>query len=225
MQQIKIMTNAQRLENLKQLKKTLRDSSFRSSIQARRDCLAQIVPLLNFNDVYYANAVPIADVLGRPGFSSNMYNQTFARMDSLVGQAIVELEHDLTPSISEQAGNTIPIIQITGNVGILNTGQIGSIQTHITNLNTSGHFEMAEALKRLTEAVAQSGKLSPGARTDILDQLNELGRQAVIAPDQRAKLGIIKAIFQSLAASLAVAGNLAEVWSTWGTPIKNFFGF
>src|SRR6266705_3736283 len=209
------MTNGQRLEKLRRLKETLRDSSFRSSIQARRDCLAQIVPLLNFSEVYYANAVPIADFLGRPGFSSNMYEQTFARMDSLVGQAIVELEHDLTPQIPPADGQATPIIQITGNVGILNTGQIGSIQLQITSLATSGHSEMAEALKYLTEAVAQNGNLSPEAKTEILDQLNELGRQAATSPDQRAKFGIIKAIFQSLAASLTVAGNLAQVWSTW----------
>ena len=91
------MTNAKRLEALKRLKEEMRQPLFRTSIQKRRDCLSQIVPLLNFADVYYENAMPIADILGRPGFSSNMYEQSFARMDYLIGQAITELEDDLTP--------------------------------------------------------------------------------------------------------------------------------
>src|SRR5262249_12596133 len=62
--------------------------------------LSVIVPLLNFNDVYYSNAVPIADVLGRPGFSSNFYDHDFAQIDSIVSQAINELERGLTRSPS-----------------------------------------------------------------------------------------------------------------------------
>ena len=91
------MTKDQRLEALKRLKEEMRQSSFRSSIQNRRDCLSQIIPLLNFNDVYYKSAMPIADILGRPGFTSRMYENTFAQMDYLIGQAITELGHDLTP--------------------------------------------------------------------------------------------------------------------------------
>ncbi|HLX94527.1 MAG TPA: hypothetical protein VKU37_02160 [Verrucomicrobiae bacterium] len=85
------------METLKQLKEEMQQSSFRTSIQTRRDCLSKIVPLLNFAEVYYENAMPIADILGRPDFSDKMYEQAFARMDFLVGQAISDLEHNLTP--------------------------------------------------------------------------------------------------------------------------------
>jgi hypothetical protein len=69
-------------------------------MQARRDVLSLIVPLLNFNEVYYSNAVPIADVLGRPGFSSNYYDHAYAQMDSIVSQAINELGCGVTPPAS-----------------------------------------------------------------------------------------------------------------------------
>lgn len=86
------MTGAERLETLRHLKEEMRHSEFRTSIQKRRDCLSKIVPLLNFNNVYYGNALPIADILGRPGFTSNMYEHAFARMDLIIGQAITELD-------------------------------------------------------------------------------------------------------------------------------------
>jgi len=75
----------------------MRQPSFRGSIQSRRDCLSRIVPLLNFNEVYYSNAIEVSDILGRPDFSGMKYEHAFARMDSMVGQAITELEHGLTP--------------------------------------------------------------------------------------------------------------------------------
>jgi len=92
------MTNDERLIKLRRQRDFLRGPEFRTSVQARRDILSVIVPLLNFNDVYYSNAVPVADVLGRPGFSSTFYDQVHAQIDSIVSQAINELEFGLTPA-------------------------------------------------------------------------------------------------------------------------------
>src|SRR5437016_9016807 len=94
------MTNEDRLLELRRQRDLLRGPEFRTSVQGRRDILSAIVPLLNFNEVYYSNAVPVADVLGRPGFSSSFYEHAFAQMDSIVSQAINELEHGATPAIA-----------------------------------------------------------------------------------------------------------------------------
>jgi hypothetical protein len=85
------MTNDDRLVELRRQRDFLHGPEFRTSVQARRDILSVIVPLLNFNHVYYSNAVPVADVLGRPGFSSNFYDQAHAQIDSIISQAINEL--------------------------------------------------------------------------------------------------------------------------------------
>lgn len=90
------MTNDDRLLELRRQRDFLRGPEFRTSVQARRDILSIIVPLLNFNDLYYSNAVPLADVLGRPGFSSTFYDHAHAQIDSIVSQAINELECGLT---------------------------------------------------------------------------------------------------------------------------------
>lgn len=94
------MTPSIRKKRLERLKKKLRDDDFRYlKIEKRRDLLAQIVPLLNFNDVYYSNVVPIADILGRPSFSVSMYESCLAQIDSIISQAIVELGLNITPAI------------------------------------------------------------------------------------------------------------------------------
>lgn len=226
------MNNTERLKTLKRLKEELRAPSFRESNEARRDCLAQIVPMLNFNELLYDNAMPVADILGRPGFTSSMYEHAFARIDSLVGQAIAELEHSLTPQpmpVPGQASNAATTISISGgNFGVLNTGQlgdVGAIEVHIQALCTAGHPDLAKALSALTEAVKQSGDLRPEQRSEVLDQLNEIARQAALAPERRARPGIVKALLHGVATTLGTAGSLAEVWSTWGAGIKTFFGF
>jgi len=111
------MTNDDRLLELRRQRDFLRGREFRTSIQGRRDILAVVVPLLNFNETYYANAMPAADILGRPGLSSNLYNHAFAQVDSMVSQAITELEHGITPEPTAVALVATP--QLTDEHGLL----------------------------------------------------------------------------------------------------------
>ena len=91
------MTYAERTAELKQLRARVQAGELRSDIRERRNLLSAITPLLNFNEVYYSNALQVVDILSRPGFSSNAYDHSEGRLDVLMGQAITELEHSLTP--------------------------------------------------------------------------------------------------------------------------------
>ena len=92
------MNNEERLEVLKRMKEAILSPPFRTSLAQRREWLNQVVPLLNFNSHYHSNAIPVADILSRAGFSTSMYEHAEAHLQSLVGQAIAELEQNLTPS-------------------------------------------------------------------------------------------------------------------------------
>jgi hypothetical protein len=111
------MTNDERLLELRRQREFLRGPEFRISLQGRRDILSTIVPLLNFNEVYYSNAVPVADVLGRPGFSSGFYDHAYAQMDSIVSQAITELERGVRPAPASPA--LVPTAKLTDEHGLL----------------------------------------------------------------------------------------------------------
>ncbi|HHT9123355.1 MAG TPA: hypothetical protein ACFYEF_10855 [Candidatus Wunengus sp. YC63] len=113
------------------------------------------------------------------------------------------------------------------NIGILNTGEIEDIQSisvNITSLSESGAHEVAEAIKQITEAVSKSSDLVATNKSMVLEQLEELSEQALLPAENRSKPGILKAIISTLATTLAAAGGLAEVWSTWGPAIQKFFG-
>jgi len=113
-------------------------------------------------------------------------------------------------------------------IGILNTGEIENVRSISVNVSTlaeSGHAEIAKAIKELTETVAANQELPADERSYILENLEELSRQAALPPEERAKSGVIKSLVSGVGASLSAAGGLAEVWSTWGVPIRAFFGF
>ena len=92
------MTPSERLTALKELiGEHERDRNILRPMDSRLRWLGQVVPLLSFSPTLHGNAVVAADILARPGFSSNAYEQSEGRILLLVRQGITELEHGLTP--------------------------------------------------------------------------------------------------------------------------------
>ena len=113
-----------------------------------------------------------------------------------------------------------------GTYGLLNVGDlhhIKQIDTQVTTLADFGDLEVAKAIKALAEAVAGNKEIADLQRHEILDQLNELSQQAATVRTGQARAGVVRALLMGLATSLSAAGGLAEVWSTWGPVIEDFF--
>jgi hypothetical protein len=121
-----------------------------------------------------------------------------------------------------------PIIISNSTIGLLNTGQIKNIESiniNIGKLSDFGAEEVAEALKKVTGAVAESVELADDVKSETLEQLESLSEQAILPESNRIKPGIVKAVFTALSGTLAATGSLADIWSTWGPSIQRFFGF
>ena len=126
-----------------------------------------------------------------------------------------------------QKGGTEMKVEIANStVGMLNAGeikQVKSISINISTLADSNQHEIAEALKSLTEAITTNQDISSQQQIEILEQLELLSAQATLAPPDR-KAGLIKPTLSALATALSAGGGLAEIWSTWGNVIEEFFG-
>lgn len=113
-------------------------------------------------------------------------------------------------------------------IGILNTGQMKNIENiniNIEKLNETGADAVAEALKNVTAAVAESSELLADAKSDALEQLENLSEQATLPKAERSKPGVLKAVFTTLNVALAAGGSIAGIWATGGPAIQKFFGF
>jgi len=153
--------------------------------------------------------LPVLELLEEADFGSRVF------IDKLIVIGRLEGPMDLTT------------LNISGGiVGLLSTGdlhRVKNIDTQITTLTDTGHTEVAKAFKALTEAVAASEETGESQRNEILDQLDELSRQAGAIEAGEARPGVIRALLAGLGGTLSAAGGLAEVWSTWGPAIQGFF--
>ena len=116
-------------------------------------------------------------------------------------------------------------IEIGGNVGILNTGTmqtIGDLNIEVNKVDLAGHHQVAEALKMIAEGITNSTELSTDKKDEVLQQIQELARQASLPSEKRATKGVITALLKGLATTLGAAGGLATVWNTWGSTLQRF---
>ena len=114
------------------------------------------------------------------------------------------------------------------NVGIFNQGEMANIDAltvTVSSLADSGNVEVATALKNLTEAIANSQELEPEKRSEALELLGDLSKQAALPRESRSNLASLRLIGSALASICATAGGLASVWSAFGPAIRTYFGF
>lgn len=112
------------------------------------------------------------------------------------------------------------------NVGIFNQGEMANINTlevNLTTLANSGNTQIADAIKNITEAVGDSPDLTPEKREEALGLLGDLGKQAVAPQEHRSSPASLRAMAIGLATICSAAGGVAEVWTTWGPAIFDFF--
>ncbi|HLK57255.1 MAG TPA: deaminase [Chthonomonadaceae bacterium] len=135
------MTDQERAAELKRLRALVQADELRVDLKERRNLLSAITPLLNFSNLYHVNALQVVDILSRPGFSSRMYDHAEARLDMLMGQAITELEHGLTPA-SEPVGANERISQIS-------------------SIEVTDRSAMLRAIDLSRKCMSEPGKVSP----------------------------------------------------------------
>jgi hypothetical protein len=158
--------------------------------------------------------------------AGNIYSGSISNVVEASANLCLLLHARYPIQIEEKQVTEIKISNST--IGMLNTGQIKNIESiniNIKQLNDVGSDEVADALTNIASAVAESTDLAADVKSNTLEQLENLSEQAVLPENERSKPGVIKAVFAALSGTLAAAGNLAGIWSTWGSAIQKFFGF
>jgi hypothetical protein len=99
---------------------------------------------------------------------------------------------------------------------------LSNINVSIGALQQSGHKDVADQLKALTDAIASS-KLSDGDKRDALEHIDVLASEAKKPPTERKK-AIAAGSGAFLEKALTNTANLATVWLIGWPVIKGFFG-
>lgn len=134
--------------------------------------------------------------------------------------------HYPIPNTSSHSSNmTVTNYVVNSQVGFLNSGEIHHIKSITANaesLQKQGQQNVAEAIVKILSAIADSDELTKELKATTLDQVEEISRQAALKPNERAKPGVLRALFAGIDSTLTTVSSVSDIWSTWGTSIKDF---
>lgn len=115
-------------------------------------------------------------------------------------------------------------IHVSGSeIGVLNTGTIGNVDSTVTVLKTEGDSELAGAIAGLSEAVIKAGQLSTDQKNQVMELLNALSEEALV-PKEKRKLSVVRALLSDLSKVLGNIVNIAELWQKTYLIFKGVFG-
>ena len=107
-------------------------------------------------------------------------------------------------------------IRVTGNVGMINTGQMqinGSLEIKLADFRKAGQVELFNAFSALIQTIKESDTAEKDVQIEnvdfLLDQCNN--------PKEKRKHGVIKTIERVL----SNAANLSTIWGQVGPTIMN----
>lgn len=101
-----------------------------------------------------------------------------------------------------------------GVVGTINTGSIGTVDQSITALGQVGQPTLAEAVKSLSEAVIQSGDLTPNQKNELIESLSVVAKEAVAPPEAR-RTTVAVSLLEKAVKITSVANDITDVCQKW----------
>lgn len=102
----------------------------------------------------------------------------------------------------------------SSTIGVLNTGNIQSLDTSITNLKQSGNEQLANALTTLTDSVIASGDLQNKIKDELIEILSYISSESTVPPEQQRK-AIAKSVIKKFEETISVSAKLTQLWTTW----------
>jgi hypothetical protein len=108
-------------------------------------------------------------------------------------------------------------------VGVINTGDVQTIDSVVSSAKTAGNESLALALKNFTEAVLDSGDLQQDQKNDVIGQLAFLSQQAIAKTKQAPS--VIRSIVSGIERTVNGAASLVTLWPLLHAQFQPFFGF
>lgn len=107
-------------------------------------------------------------------------------------------------------------------IGVINTGNIQTVDVAVSALTNSGNNDIATALTQLTTEVVKNTELQNDVKNQIIELLSLIASEAT-APKDRQRKGAMKALLSQLKDLLSVSSSLIQIWEKWGPTIQSIF--
>jgi hypothetical protein len=150
----------------------------------------------------------------------NFTGAAFGMMTGIPMPRMPVPSHQIVP-LSNMNFNNIHIDRST--IGVLNTGNVRTIDRTVTALNQSGGVDVADALARLTQAVIDCAEASDEQKRQLVEILSAIASEAEQPEDQR-KTSVVRALLIEGATLVSGLADASQIWHTYEPAIKTFFG-
>lgn len=107
-------------------------------------------------------------------------------------------------------------------IGILNTGSIHNLNQVIDSLHSASQRELAEALKKFTEAVLNESVLEKEQKSEVLESLDIIAKELYQKPENRKK-SVVKTLIAGISGTVELAANSLTVWKVLEPLLQKFF--
>ena len=150
-------------------------------------------------------------------------NYLKSHMETIAGLPGTLPRYPEPPQLIQSGGITLNNIQVSNSeIGVLNTGSIENVDATVTVLKTGGNSELAIALKSLTEEVIKSKEITNEIKDKVLELLSAISEEAV-APKEKRKGAVIKALISEITSVLSGISSLASSWDAVKTIFEKIF--
>lgn len=154
-----------------------------------------------------------------------LHNYYSSELDAISGVSTSKFQVPARAPMNSQPNHQVVFNNISisnANIGVLNTGSIGTLDVSIGQLGDSGSDDVAAAFRGLTEAIANSNDLSASQKNELIDTLSIVAFEATLPYVQRRKAPM-RALLTDAATILGGVAGLAELWHQLGPAITELF--
>lgn len=157
--------------------------------------------------------------------TSQLLNYLAAHIEATVGLPGLVPRMPLRQSrtVIQQGGLTMNNIHIDrSNIGLVNTGIIGTVDTAVGVMKASGEDAGAKAFKELTEKVVANADADAVTKNKIIELLSVLASEAT-APKERRRGAAMRTLLVELTSVCSGVASLAQLYQQYAPAIEAFF--
>ena len=145
-------------------------------------------------------------------------------IDSMLGFSIGARYPVKRPVIVSGGSTTNNHISISGSqIGVLNTGNIDSLNQSISHLYTASLKDLADNIRNFSQAVIGDTKLTNEQKSEVIEELDFVTKELFKKPENR-KANIIRMLVNKISSVTQFAASALTIWQILQPLLEKYLG-
>lgn len=148
-------------------------------------------------------------------------NQIAEKIDAGAGYIVRSPRIYLPPPPHIGGTMTLNNINVAGdNLGLINTGTVQHLDSHITISQSRGNEVLAGLLKQFSEALISDSDVEQSAANEAAELLDNLLNEVSKSRERRSPASVVKAMFGGIPPLISASTSLTTLWGKLEPHIK-----